>query len=260
MLKKWLHKESEENKIEDLQLNSESLPSHIAIIMDGNGRWAKKRALPRIAGHKEGMETVRKITRAADDLGIKVLTVYAFSTENWKRPKKEVNFLMSLPDMFLNSFLPEIMERNIKMQVIGEIDGLPEYTKKPLIRAIEETKNNTGLILNFAMNYGSRHEIVSAVQKIVADAKEGKVQVDSIDESLINQYLMTSNLPEPDLLIRTSGELRLSNFMLWQLAYTELWFTDTLWPDFSKEDLYEAIFAYQNRNRRFGGLKGEENS
>lgn len=261
MLKRWLHKEKKEKRtIEDLKLNSASLPSHIAIIMDGNGRWAKKRAMPRIAGHKEGMETVRKITRIADDIGIQVLTLYAFSTENWKRPAKEVNFLMSLPEMFLNSFLPEVMERNIKIQMIGEMEGLPEYTKRALNSALEKTKNNTGLILNFAMNYGSRHEIVKAVQNIMTDVKNGTVQIESIDESTINQYLMTSNLPEPDLLIRTSGEVRLSNFMLWQLAYTELWFTDTLWPDFGESDLVEAISVYQHRNRRFGGLKGEESS
>lgn len=259
MLKKWLQKESKEKlTIEDIKLNKNSLPSHIAIIMDGNGRWAKKRAMPRIAGHHEGMKTVRKIARIADDLGIKVLTLYAFSTENWKRPELEVNYLMSLPEKFLNSFMPEVMERNIKIQMIGEMEGLPEATKRALHNALEKTKNNTGLILNFAMNYGSRHEIVKAFKDLMVDVNKGLLSIESIDETTVNNYLMTSHLPEPDLLIRTSGEVRLSNFMLWQLAYTELLFTDTLWPDFDEQDLLQAINVYQNRNRRFGGLKGDE--
>lgn len=240
------------------QSNKELIPSHIAIIMDGNGRWANKRAMPRIAGHHEGMKTVRKIARIADDLGVSVLTLYAFSTENWKRPKSEVNYLMSLPQKFLQSFLPEIMERNIRVQMIGEKEGLPAITQAALNQAIEETKNNTGLILNFAMNYGSRAEIVKAMKDMMEEVANGSLSIESIDENKVNQYLMTSHLPEPDLLIRTSGEVRLSNFMLWQLAYTEFWFTDTLWPDFNEEHLMEAIEAYQKRNRRYGGLKGEE--
>ncbi|MFP3916219.1 isoprenyl transferase [Lysinibacillus telephonicus] len=234
------------------------IPSHIAIIMDGNGRWAKKRAMPRIAGHHEGMKTVRKIARIADDLGINVLTLYAFSTENWKRPKTEVDYLMGLPEKFLNSFLPEIMERNIRVQMIGDKDALPANTQTALEEAMEKTKNNTGLILNFAMNYGSRSEIVKAFKDIMIEVSNGNLTIDSIDENTVNQYLMTSQLPEPDLLIRTSGEVRLSNFMLWQLAYTEFWFTDTLWPDFDEQIFMEAIQAYQKRNRRYGGLKGEE--
>lgn len=238
--------------------NNECIPSHIAIIMDGNGRWAKNRAMPRIAGHHEGMQTVRRIARVADDVGIKVLTLYAFSTENWKRPLKEVEYLMSLPQMFLNSFMPELMERKIRVQMIGDREGLPANTKAALDEAIEKTKNNTGLILNFAMNYGSRAEIVKAMKDIMIEVNDGKLTLDAIDENLIDQYLMTSQLPEPDLLIRTSGEVRLSNFMLWQLAYTEFWFTDKLWPDFDHETFMEAIAAYQKRNRRYGGLKGEE--
>lgn len=235
------------------------IPSHIAIIMDGNGRWAKKRAMPRIAGHHEGMKTVRKIARCADDLGIKVLTLYAFSTENWKRPKTEVEYLMGLPQKFLNSFMPEIMERNIRVQMIGDKEVLPANTQAALNEAMEKTKNNTGLILNFAMNYGSRSEIVKAFKDIMIEVSNGNLTIDSIDENTVNQYLMTSQLPEPDLLIRTSGEVRLSNFMLWQLAYTEFWFTDILWPDFNEQTFVEAIQAYQKRNRRYGGLKGEEN-
>ncbi|MEK4253024.1 MULTISPECIES: isoprenyl transferase [Ureibacillus] len=258
VLKNFFNKTKYEKKIAEESINLEVIPSHIAIIMDGNGRWAKKRAMPRIAGHHEGMKTVRKIARVADDLGVKVLTLYAFSTENWKRPKSEVEFLMSLPEKFLNDFLPEIMERNIRVQMIGEKEGLPEHTKKALNKALEKTKNNTGLILNFAMNYGSRAEIVNAIKKMMIDVQEGTLNFDSITEETMNQYLMTSHLPEPDLLIRTSGEVRLSNFMLWQLAYTEFWFTDTLWPDFNEETFLEAIQAYQKRNRRYGGLKGEE--
>ncbi len=243
----------------DVDINrEEKIPSHIAIIMDGNGRWAKRRSLPRIAGHREGMKNVRKITRSACDLGVNVLTLYAFSTENWKRPKTEVDFLMSLPEQFLNSFLPELMERNIRVETIGEIEALPESTRKALDNAIETTKQNTGLILNFAMNYGGRAELVNAMQKIAHDVQQGQLSVEAIDEHRINQYLMTSHLPEPDLLIRTSGEIRLSNFMLWQLAYAEFWFTDVHWPDFTEATLIEAIRGYQSRNRRYGGLKGEE--
>nr|WP_106784252.1 isoprenyl transferase [Lysinibacillus timonensis] len=250
---------NKQHQISDSELTSlsECLPSHIAIIMDGNGRWAKKRSLPRIAGHHEGMKTVRKIARFADDLGVKALTLYAFSTENWKRPKKEVEYLMSLPEQFLNSFLPELMERNIKVVTMGHKDGLPNHTQSILNIAMEKTENNTGLILNFAMNYGSRAEIVNAMKEIIKEVKDGNLTIDKIDEETVNQYLMTSNLPEPDLLIRTSGEVRLSNFMLWQLAYTEFWFTETLWPDFDEETFMDAIKAYQKRNRRYGGLKGE---
>lgn len=235
----------------------EVMPTHIAIIMDGNGRWAKKRALPRVAGHHEGMKTVRKITRLANDLGIKVLTVYAFSTENWKRPKLEVDFIMRLPEEFLGTYLPELIEQNVQVQMMGEDYTLPPHTKAAVERAIEATKHNTGLILNFALNYGSRAEITQAVQMIAKQVQEGTVSSSDINEEMIQQHLMTSTLPEPDLLIRTSGEVRLSNFMLWQLAYTEFWFTDTLWPDFDESCLLDAVESYQKRNRRYGGLKGE---
>lgn len=234
------------------------IPSHIAIIMDGNGRWAKKRALPRFAGHREGMKTVRKVTRFASDLGVNVLTVYAFSTENWKRPRQEVEFLMRLPEEFLGSFLPEMMERNVKVQMIGDPELLPSYTQKALVEAMDKTKHNTGLILNFALNYGSRAEITVAIKDIAKKVQAGEIQLDEVTEDYITSHLMTSHLPDPDLIIRTSGEMRLSNFMLWQVAYSEFWFTDTLWPDFNEETLLEAIESYQKRNRRFGGLKGEE--
>ncbi|MET3575288.1 isoprenyl transferase [Bhargavaea ullalensis] len=237
---------------------SRGVPGHVAIIMDGNGRWAKKRALPRIAGHHEGMKTVRKITREANRLGVKVLTVYAFSTENWKRPKPEVEFLMKLPDEFLGTYLPELIEQNVRVEMIGDYESLPPHTKRAIRRAMDETASNDGLILNFAMNYGSRAELAGAVKEIARSVKEGTVRPEEINEAMIAEALMTAHLPEPDLLIRTSGEVRLSNFMLWQLAYTELWFTDTLWPDFGEADLREAIDVYRARNRRYGGIGKEE--
>jgi undecaprenyl diphosphate synthase len=234
------------------------VPSHIAIIMDGNGRWAKKRSLPRVAGHHEGMKTVRKITKLANELGVGVLTLYAFSTENWKRPKMEVDFLMRLPEEFLSVFLPELIEENVRVEMMGYHHNLPAHTIEAIRKAKEATKDNTGLVLNFALNYGSRAEIVDAVKNIAAQVAAGTLSIEDISEDHIAAGLMTNNLPEPDLLIRTSGEVRLSNFMLWQLAYTEFWFTETLWPDFGEESLLEAIEDFQKRNRRFGGLKGEE--
>lgn len=259
MFKKLFSKSKNEMKIinKDNSFHEADVPSHIAIIMDGNGRWAKKRSMPRIAGHHEGMKTVRKITRFACDLGVKVLTLYAFSTENWKRPKTEVDFLMGLPEQFLTSFLPELMERNICVQMIGDINSLPVHTQKALRQAMEKTAQNTGLVLNFAMNYGSRTEIVLVMQKIAKDVESGQLEANQITEQHIEERLMTAHLVDPDLLIRTSGEVRLSNFMLWQLAYTEFVFTDTLWPDFDESCLMEAITQYQQRNRRYGGLKGE---
>src|SRR3954447_11040061 len=237
-----------------LKVQKQPIPTHIAIIMDGNGRWAKKRALPRVAGHHEGMKVVRKITRLASQMGVKTLTLYAFSTENWKRPKTEVDYLMKLPEEFLGNFLPELIEENVKVEMIGYRDALPTHTFRAVHKAMEETKENTGLILNFALNYGSRAEILEAVKGVVDDCNRGILDQSEINEDVFSKYLMTSGLPDPDLLIRTSGEIRLSNFMLWQLAYTEFWFTDVLWPDFAEIDLIEAIEAYQNRQRRFGGV------
>ncbi|WP_442599530.1 isoprenyl transferase [Neobacillus sp. D3-1R] len=231
-----------------------SVPSHIAIIMDGNGRWAKKRALPRVAGHHEGMKVVRKITKLANELGVDVLTLYAFSTENWKRPKSEVDYLMKLPEEFLGTFLPELIEENVQVKMIGHKDKLPSFTLNAIEKAIEKTKNNNGLILNFALNYGSRVEIIEAVKHVLNDCKSGILKENELTEDVFSSYLMTSELSDPDLLIRTSGEIRLSNFMLWQLAYSEFWFTETLWPDFKEEDLLDAVNAFQNRQRRFGGV------
>lgn len=256
ILKKWkgspqLSNDKIVNKEEVLK---GEIPNHIAIIMDGNGRWAKKRALPRIAGHHEGMKVVRRITKQANALGVNALTLYAFSTENWKRPKIEVDYLMKLPEEFLTTYLPELIEENVQVRVMGDKNRLPLHTLKAVEKAIEETKKNDGLILNFALNYGSRTEIITAVQKIAKDIETGKLNKEEIDESLFSNYLMTQTLPDPDLLIRTSGEIRLSNFMLWQLAYTEFWFTDVLWPDFNEQCLLQAIYTYQQRGRRFGGI------
>jgi undecaprenyl diphosphate synthase len=235
-------------------IKNQTVPAHIAIIMDGNGRWAKKRALPRVAGHHEGMKVVRKITKLANQLGVSTLTLYAFSTENWKRPKMEVDYLMKLPEEFLGTFLPELVEENVQVRMIGYKESLPAHTLNAINRAIEETKDNDGLVLNFALNYGSRAEIIEAVKGVLKDHKSGILTEKSINEEVFSQYLMTNELSDPDLLIRTSGEIRLSNFMLWQLAYTEFWFTDVLWPDFSEEHLVEAIEVFQNRQRRFGGV------
>jgi undecaprenyl diphosphate synthase len=232
----------------------ESIPSHVAIIMDGNGRWARKRALPRIAGHHEGMKTVKKIVKEANRIGIKVLTLYAFSTENWKRPREEVDFLMKLPGEFLNTFLPDLIKENVQVRIMGKKELLPLHTIKAVDEAINKTKNNTGMILNFALNYGSRDEITAAVKMIALDVKNGKLDPSQIDESKIEEHLMTQGLGDPDLLIRTSGEVRLSNFMLWQLAYSEFWFADVLWPDFSEDHLREAVSQFAQRGRRYGGV------
>lgn len=246
---------------EDLTFDPNRIPTHIAIIMDGNGRWAKKRGLPRVAGHKQGMETVKTITKVASDLGVKVLTLYAFSTENWKRPNDEVGFLMDLPVKFFNTFVPELIENNVRVNVMGYAERLPEKTKKAVDDAIEQTKNNTGMILNFALNYGSRAELTTAVQAIASEIEAGNLTSNEITEDTISQALMTNSVKpynDPELLIRTSGEERISNFLLWQIAYSELVFTDVLWPDFSAADLKENISIFQQRDRRFGGLNKKD--
>ena len=229
-------------------------PQHIAIIMDGNGRWAKKQGKPRTAGHYKGSENVRDIAIAANDLGVKVLTLYAFSTENWSRPEDEVNYLMKLPSVFFEAYLKELMKNNIKIAFIGEMDKFPAETRKVMENAIEKTKDNTGLILNFALNYGSRREITLAVQKIASEVKDGTLEVGDINEQVIENHLMTADYPAIDLMIRTSGECRLSNFLLWQLAYAEFYFTEVSWPEFTKEELVKALDTFANRHRRFGGL------
>lgn len=226
---------------------------HIAIIMDGNGRWAKEKGLPRTAGHKKGVETVREIAIYANSLGIEYLTLYAFSTENWKRPENEVNFLMSLPAFFFKSYIKELMENNIKVTMIGEFDRIPLEAKTIFKNAIEQTKNNTGMVLNFAMNYGGRDEIIHACKKYAIDYAKGLVS--DLDEESFKSYLMTKDFPDVDLLIRTSNELRLSNFLLYEVAYSEFVFIDRYWPDFSSKDLDYCISEYNKRNRRFGDAK-----
>lgn len=235
-------------------IKNENIPSHIAIIMDGNGRWAKGRGLPRIAGHRAGMNPVKSITKAANELGVSILTLYAFSTENWKRPKQEVEYLMRLPQEFLLGELNELISRNVRVKMIGTIEGLPSYTIEALKEAVRKTEHNTGMILNFALNYGSRAELVNSVKQIAARVKEESLTVEQIDDQLISSSLWTKDFPDPDLLIRTSGEQRLSNFMLWQLAYSELFFTDVYWPDFSVEHFHDAIREYQRRARRYGAI------
>ena len=241
-----------EEKIEEKKLKK--IPTHVAIIMDGNGRWAKKRNMPRVKGHYEGMQTVKKITKYASKLGIQYLTLYAFSTENWARPKVEVSYLLVLPVKMFTSFMPELMENNVKVEVIGVVEKLPENTRKAVEDAIEQTKNNTGLKLIFALNYGSKDEIVTAVKRIAQGAANNEYKVEEIDEQLISDNLFTKDTPDPDLLIRTSGEQRISNFLLWQIAYSEFIFTKVAWPDFVEEEFYKALLEYQSRDRRFGGL------
>ena len=241
-----------EEKIEEKKLKK--IPTHVAIIMDGNGRWAKKRNMPRVKGHYEGMQTVKKITKYASKLGIQYLTLYAFSTENWARPKEEVNYLMDLPEKMFMSFMPELMENNVKVEVIGVVEKLPKNTRKAVEDAVEQTKNNTGLKLIFALNYGSKDEIVTAVKRIAQGVVNNEYKVEEIDEQLISDNLFTKDTPDPDLLIRTSGEQRISNFLLWQIAYSEFIFTKVAWPDFVEEELYKALLEYQSRDRRFGGL------
>lgn len=242
------------------QLNMEKVPHHIAIIMDGNGRWAQTRHLPRVAGHQQGMETVKKVTIAASDLGVKVLSLYAFSTENWKRPAQEVNFLMDLPIRFFNKFVPDLVSHNVKVSVMGDVSKLPVKTQKAVQDAIDDTADCTGMVLNFALNYGGRDEIKRATQKIAEEVSAGKITPDQITEDMLSQHMMSANLApynDPELLIRTSGEQRLSNFMLWQVAYSEFVFMDEHWPDFDGESLKKAISIFQHRHRRFGGLKNK---
>ncbi len=236
---------------------SQKLPHHIAIIMDGNGRWAKKRALNRIKGHQEGAESVRVIVRACREIGIKILTLYAFSTENWRRPQYEIKSLMALLKKFLKSERQEMLENNIRFNAIGQIERLPEDVQVTLRETKTATQHNRGMLLNLALSYGSRDEIVEAVQKVALDVQKGTLELGDITPGLFSEYLYTKGMPDPDLLIRTSGEIRISNFLLWQIAYSEIYVTDTLWPDFRKEALLEAIRDYQKRERRFG-MTGEQ--
>jgi undecaprenyl diphosphate synthase len=242
-------------KINHEDLDMTRLPNHIAIIMDGNGRWAKKRALPRTVGHKAGIEALRDIIRTCSNLGISYLTLYAFSTENWKRPKEEVAALMKLLIYYLRKEINELHKNNVKIKTIGDTKKLPLQAINEINAAIERTKNNNGLQVNIALNYGGRDEIVRMVQKIAQKIQNHELQIEEIDANMIDHYLYTKGIPDPDLVIRPSGELRISNFLLWQIAYSEFWFSDIYWPDFNHDHLIQAIIDYQKRDRRFGAIK-----
>jgi len=237
------------------QIDRSALPAHIAIIMDGNGRWARKRGLPRVAGHRAGINAVREAVEGSADLGIPVLTLYAFSVENWKRPRSEVSTLMALLKEYLNKELENIHKNNIRFRTIGRTDELDPSVKAELEKARSRTSSNTGMIFNVALNYGGRTEIIDAVNRLLNNGGRAAAENGGISEKDFAQYLYTAGQPDPDLLIRTSGELRVSNFLLWQIAYSEIWVTDTLWPDFERRHLYEAIIAFQKRERRYGGIE-----
>ncbi len=239
------------------RLDKNKLPRHIAIIMDGNGRWAEKRLLNRIRGHQEGANTVREIVKTCRELGIEVLTLYAFSVENWDRPPIEVNALMSLLRRYLLRELDEMFDNDIRLTAIGDIENLPKGVSTVLIDAMKKTKTCKGMILNLALSYGGRNDILRAVRRIINDYELKKIKSEDITTDVFSNYLSTAGIPDPDLLIRTSGEYRVSNFLLWQIAYTEIYITETLWPDFKKRDLIEAIIEFQTRERRFG-LTGEQ--
>jgi len=238
-------------KLKD-QIEIDKLPNHLAIIMDGNGRWAKQKGMLRIFGHENGTKSVREVVEASAELGIRFLTLYAFSTENWKRPKMEVQTLMNLLVTSLKKEIKTLQDNNIKLSAIGCLDDLPKKAHEELHEVIERTKQNTRMTLTLALSYGAREELISAIKELTNKVKNNIISAETIDESIINKHLYTRNLPDVDLLIRTSGEQRISNFLLWQSAYAELYFTDTLWPDFKRQDLYKALINYQHRERRFG--------
>lgn len=244
----------EVDELKNRILTTGKLPQHIAIIMDGNGRWAKRRGLPRRAGHREGVRAVRRVVKASGEIGIKYLTLYVFSSENWRRPREEVSFLMRLLEETTRKEIEDLNRNNVRLTTIGRFEELPEAAKRVLQEGIDLTSKNSGLTLILALNYGSRIEITDGVRRITQEVKAGKLAIDEIKPQLFSQYLYTGPFPDPDLLIRTSGELRISNFLLWQMAYTELYITETLWPDFGKRELFAAILSYQERERRFGAV------
>lgn len=235
-------------------LDPQKLPEHVAIIMDGNGRWATQQGLPRIAGHRQGAKTLKELLRCCKDWGIKILTTYAFSTENWRRPTQEVDFLMLLFEKLLQRELAQMHQEGVKISFIGDLSALPKSLQQRMQHSILETANNQGIQFNVAVNYGGRQEITRACRQIAELLQQGELTPEAINESLIEQHLYTKSIPEPDLLIRTSGEMRLSNFLLWQTAYTEIYFTDILWPDFERSAFHQALLNYQRRDRRFGTL------
>lgn len=236
------------------RLHPEAIPHHVAIIMDGNGRWARAQGKPRTFGHAQGAKTLRNIVKFADKLGIQVISVYAFSTENWKRPVMEVKFIMNLLGQYLTSELEEFHKYNVQVRFMGDREGMPDVVLKKMEYALETTRNNTGIILNIAINYGGQREIVEATRELASLVQEGKLAPHDIDEKMVADHLYTRGLAAPDLLIRTGGDLRVSNFMLWQIAYAEFWTTPVYWPDFSESLLVDALLSYQKRDRRFGGL------
>ncbi len=236
------------------KIDKENIPKHIGIIMDGNGRWAKKRMLPRTFGHKAGVETIRDIVKACNDLQIEYLTLYAFSTENWNRPEAEVSALMKLLLEYLKKETKELDKNNVRINAVGDYKKLPKAILDELNASIEKTKSNTGVMMSLALNYGSRNDIKEAIKLIINEERTQGIDIETVDEDFLRAYLSTSLLPDPDLIIRPSGELRLSNFLMWEAAYSEFWFSDINWPDFKKEDLYLAILDYQNRDRRFGTI------
>ncbi|MGL5647154.1 MAG: isoprenyl transferase [Clostridium sp.] len=240
---------------EDISIDMENIPQHIAIIMDGNGRWAKKRKLPRTMGHKAGVETIRRILKEADRLGIRYMTLYAFSTENWKRPKEEVGALMKLLVQYLRQEINELHKKGVKINVLGDISMLPKECVEEIEKSIERTKDNTGITMNIALNYGGRNEIIRGIKEIAKEIQDGKIEVSDINEDMFENYLYTKGVPDPDIIIRPSGEQRLSNFLLWQCAYSEFWYSNICWPDFKEKDLHQAIYDFQRRDRRFGGIK-----
>jgi len=235
-------------------LDQKRLPRHVAVIMDGNGRWAKRRGLPRIIGHRQGVDALKNLLRCCDDWGIEALTAYAFSTENWGRPNEEVDFLMTLFERVLMRELQEMMEENVRIEFVGNLAVLPRSLQAQITRSMTLTKENTGIQFTVATNYGGRQEILQAARAIATQVQQGKIQPEEIDEALFSQHLYTANVCDPDLLIRTSGEMRLSNFLLWQMAYAEIYITDALWPDFDRGQFHQALSNYQQRNRRFGKI------
>jgi undecaprenyl diphosphate synthase len=256
------NKGSKGSKVKEIMadVSAKQLPRHVAIIMDGNGRWAQKRRLPRIAGHRQGVEALREIIKITSELDIRYLTLYAFSTENWRRPRDEVNALMSLLVEYLQKEVDELDRNGVRINMLGDIEGLPDEVSAEILSAVNKTKHNDKLQVNIALNYGSRAEILNAVKSIVRDAVEGTIDINNMDDTLFARYLYTREIPDPDLLIRTSGEFRLSNFLLYQMAYTELIFTDKdiYWPDFDRYTYLKTIQEYQNRRRRYGGIDAGE--
>jgi undecaprenyl diphosphate synthase len=244
----------QQTKLQDLptDLKRELLPQHVAVIMDGNGRWAKRQGLPRIMGHKRGVDALKDLLRCCQDWGIQALTAYAFSTENWKRPQEEVDFLMTLFQRVLRQELREMVEENVQIKFVGNLQDLPRSLQQEISRSMEETKDNRGIRFSVATNYGGRQEILQACQAIAKQVQQGLLQPNEIDEQVFESHLYTAGINDPDLLIRTSGEMRLSNFLLWQMAYGEIYITDALWPDFDRAEFHRALCAYQQRERRFG--------